>query len=418
MKIWLINPYGPIPGEGWRDYSFTMFGTTLAAAGHNVTWWTSNFSHHFKTYRSPGWEDRAVSANFTIRLVPTSSYRKNIGLGRIIRDIVFAVRTTSRGKNEPRPDCILYYESPLTFGYAAPALAKYHKFTLIYDQMDLWPELIVKSAPRQLQSILNFLFTPVYATRRRVFNKLDGTIALAKPYLESVLSEIYKSDSIPCALIYNGIDVDVFRTAMHQKTIDIEKPATQKWAIFAGSLGPSYDIKNLISTAENLKSKNSNVTILIAGDGPLRNEVTSAAQKLENLRYLGKLPPHQLAQIYGLCDIGLSAYTSASNVEMPDKFYDYTAAGLAILNSLRGEVAEWISNHQIGFTYDPNIKDDLAAKLHRLASDATLLEEMKSRSYQLGTFFDMKQQSKNLAIFLENTVQYSEENKLTRTPSP
>ena len=32
MKIWLINPYGTLPGEGWRDWRFTM----LADAWPNV----------------------------------------------------------------------------------------------------------------------------------------------------------------------------------------------------------------------------------------------------------------------------------------------------------------------------------------------------------------------------------------------
>lgn len=92
---------------------------------------------------------------------------------------------------------------------------------------------------------------------------------------------------------------------------------------------------------------------------------------------------------------------------MPDKFYDYTAAGLAILNSLHGEVAQWISNHKIGYTYDPKVKDDLTLELRRLTEDTTLLEEMKSRSYQLGTYFDMYSQSKNLAAFLETTIRKS-----------
>lgn len=407
MKIWLINPYGPIPGEGWRDYSFTMFGKTLAAAGHDVTWWTSNFSHHFKNFRSSDWEDRTVSPNFTIRLVPTTSYKKNIGFRRILRDIVFSIRTTIRGKKEPRPDCILYYESPLTFGYAAPALAEHHRTTLIYDQMDLWPELIVQSAPTALRGVLNCLFYPVYSIRRRIFNKLDGTIALAKPYLDSVLNEIHSSHPIPNALIYNGIDVASFRSAMALRTINIEKAPTEKWAIFAGSLGPSYDIGNLISTAKSIEKQLPNVVILIAGDGPLKEEVIAAAETLPNLRYLGKLSPPELAQVYARCDIGLSAYTSASNVEMPDKFYDYTAAGLAILNSLHGEVAQWISNHKIGYTYDPKVKDDLTLELRRLTEDTTLLEEMKSRSYQLGTYFDMYSQSKNLAAFLETTIRKS-----------
>ena len=48
MKIWLINPYGPIEGENWRDYRFNQFGKYLANQGHEVIWWTSNFAHHLK----------------------------------------------------------------------------------------------------------------------------------------------------------------------------------------------------------------------------------------------------------------------------------------------------------------------------------------------------------------------------------
>ena len=36
--IWLVNPYGPIPGEGWRAYRFNLLGEALAKAGYNVVW--------------------------------------------------------------------------------------------------------------------------------------------------------------------------------------------------------------------------------------------------------------------------------------------------------------------------------------------------------------------------------------------
>lgn len=50
MNIILINPYGPIPipEEKWREYRFTIIGNYLSSLGHNVTWYTSSFSHHFK----------------------------------------------------------------------------------------------------------------------------------------------------------------------------------------------------------------------------------------------------------------------------------------------------------------------------------------------------------------------------------
>ena len=77
MTIWLLNPYGPIPGEGWREYRYTMIGEALAANGHTVVWWAANFSHHFKRFRSPSWQDRHVSPGFAIRLVPTSVVSRN-----------------------------------------------------------------------------------------------------------------------------------------------------------------------------------------------------------------------------------------------------------------------------------------------------------------------------------------------------
>ena len=30
------------------------------------------------------------------------------------------------------------------------------------------------------------------------------------------------------------------------------------------------------------------------------------------------------------------------NIDMQDEFYDYTAAGLAVVNSLKGKIREWI----------------------------------------------------------------------------
>ena len=214
MNIWLFNPYGPIPGEGWRDYRFAIMAETLRRAGHDVVWWTSNFSHHFKRFRSNDWHDLRVKDGFTIRLVPTPGYKHNVGIGRIIRDIVFAYRVYARGKESNPPDCIVYYESPLTLGYAGQKLAKYHGCPVIFDQMDLWPELIEKIFPLPLQQIVRWMFAPIYWSRRKAYGRLDAVIGLSKSYLEVPLKEYRILRSRPNAVIYNGIDVTAFRKAL------------------------------------------------------------------------------------------------------------------------------------------------------------------------------------------------------------
>ena len=134
--IWLVNPYGPIEGENWREYSFNQFGKFLSAQGYKVIWWTASFSHHFKKQRSQGWKDVAVNDNFIIRLVPTTSYTKNFGIGRMYKDFVFGINASKGFKDESKPDLIIAAENPITMGNPSYKYAKKNKIPMIYDQMD------------------------------------------------------------------------------------------------------------------------------------------------------------------------------------------------------------------------------------------------------------------------------------------
>lgn len=394
MRIWLINPYGPIPSESWRDYCFTMMADALTASGHEVVWWTSNFSHHFKKYRSSGWQDTKVNDKFTLRLVPTTSYKKNIGVGRALRDLVFGIRAYQKGKTQPAPDCIVYSESPLTFGYAGFMLARYHKCPVIFHQMDLWPELIEKAFPTFIQPVLKVLFTPVYMNRKWIYSRLDAVIALAEPYLDVPLNDAPVLVTKPHALIYNGIDVEKFRNSMTVLNLPDgilpKKAPGEIRAVFAGSLGPSYDILAILKVAERLESSQSRLKLVIAGDGPLRKNVEEYVADPNHTRlfYVGKLSPELLAPLYRDCDIGLCAYSARSNVEMPDKIYDYTAAGLAVVNSLTGEVSQVVKENGFGLQYAGGNSDDLFNKLESLENDSVLRHEMSRKSFEIGMTYD------------------------------
>lgn len=399
MNVWLINPYGPIPSEAWRTYCFPLIAEVLTNEGHQVTWWTSNFAHHFKKFRSDGWADVEVWEGFRIRLVPTTGYRRNIGIGRVFRDAVFAVRAYRRGRSEPRPDLIIYSDSPLTFGFAGQRLAEFHGCPAIYHQMDLWPELIVEAVPSKLRRLMKAVLWPVYEVRRRTYARLSAATALARPYLDAVFDVAPVMRHRPCAVVYNGIDVSEFRAKMASSNVSAsrfpEKKDGDLWAVFAGSLGPSYDISVMCEVARGLAALGSKIHIVIAGDGPLRPLVLSTARGEEgsaNFFYVGQLSPAELASLYSRCDIGLCAYSAASNVEMPDKIYDYTAAGLPVLVSLRGEVAQIVANERIGLSYEAGSAADLMSKLLELSSDADAMHLMSKASSKLGMQFDKKVQ--------------------------
>jgi glycosyltransferase involved in cell wall biosynthesis len=373
-------------------------GDVLALAGHTVIWWTSNFSHHFKSFRSQDWKDIEVQERFKIRLVPTPGYQKNISLLRVIRDIYFAQRAFLFGKKILAPDCIISAEPPLFSGTASQKLANYHRCPIIFDQMDLWPELFESIFGSVCRPLIHILLYPIYLHRKKFYNKCEGIIALAQPNLDLALREAPRLKDCPHEIVYNGIDVQAFRAQMQlplPKSIQLtQKRNNEIWAVFAGSLGPTYDIATMLKAASWCERRKLPIRFIIAGDGPLKGIVESSILTKPHglVSYIGKLSPLHLPRLYEMCDIGLSTYTWRSNVEMPDKFYDYTAAGLAIINSLRGEVREIIENKRLGLQYIPNDPISLGLAIEKLCADHELLKEIRRNSFSAAIVFDRKNQ--------------------------
>jgi glycosyltransferase involved in cell wall biosynthesis len=276
--------------------------------------------------------------------------------------------------------------------------------------MDLWPELLEKAFPLYLRFLAKVIFSPVYYIRRVIYKRLSAVTALASYYLEIPLQEAPVLASKPNAVVYNGIDVKKFRESLIKSRKSCRLiPSRKKGevrAVFAGSLGPSYDILTLINVAKLIDESGSKIKIIIAGDGPLRGAIENfiACHPNTSLTYVGKLKVEDLVSLYAICDIGLCSYSNKSNVEMPDKIYDYTAAGLAILNSLTGEVRDFLDNYQLGFQYEAGNADDLYHKLSLFELDHSLLKQKTSNSYELGMKFDVHLQHQKLIDLIEQVT--------------
>jgi glycosyltransferase involved in cell wall biosynthesis len=152
-----------------------------------------------------------------------------------------------------------------------------------------------------------------------------------------------------------------------------------------------------------LQAQGSRVKIWIAGEGSLRPHVVEIIETrhLTNLVYLGKLTPDELAQLYGVCDVGLCLYAPESNVAMPDKVYDYMAAGLPVVNSLQGELEVFLGTNRVGVQYRAGDPVSLASALSLLADDSGRRREMAGNSYNAAFKFDRRVQYGRFADLVE-----------------
>ena len=409
MNIWLLCAYGSVPGEDWRDSRYTIIGNELSAAGHHVTWWTSNFSHHFKEPRCPDWEDRQVNERFRIRLVPGPGYVGNISLGRLRHELLFAYRTWRRARGEARPDCIMVTDPPQTLGRVAVWLGRHFDCPIVFDAMDLWPELFRLALPAPLRGLAPLLFFPFYKLRRNNYACAAAVVSLCETYRQVVLPHFPAPRTVVSMTVFNGIDVEKFRRSMQRVSPVNGLPAKRKdevWAIYAGSLGESYDLPTLMEAAVKLAQRGANTHILVAGDGPRATTLQTfiAQHALRNLTYLGRLSPDDLAVVYKQCDVGICPYGPMSNVAMPDKAYDYMAAGLPFVSSLVGELADYIEKQGIGLAYLAGDSLSLTRALETIASDSSMRRQMAARSRECAMQFDRHREYGRLVHLIDEVA--------------
>jgi len=386
----------------------------LVRSGHECIWWTANFSHHTKSYRSEGWKDIDVKPNYKIRLVPTPAYYQHVSIARLKFHLTWSWRIYKRGVGEPRPDCIIVNDAPLGDSYFALLLAQKFNAKLILDITDQWPEHFLLAFPSQLRGLVNFAFGPLYAIRRYVRRRADAISALCEGYFDVVRRELSGAKRIPLLTVFNGVDVAAFRKVLNEPSeiteLGLNKTSNEVWVVYAGTIGRTYDIAAILEAARLLEKRQLPVRFIVAGDGPLRPDVERLAQRQgARLNYLGRLKPQELIQIYKMCDIGLCAYGLDSTVAMPDKVYDYMVAGLPIINSLRGELENLLRDRRIGIQYKAGDPDSLVDALEYLAGDESHRKQMAWDSYDIAMQFDRHVQYQKFVDLVESLLSDAEQ---------
>jgi glycosyltransferase involved in cell wall biosynthesis len=411
LRIWLLNPYGPIPGEGWREYRFSLIARALARRGHEVTWWTASFAHHFKTQRTTDWQDVEIEPGYRVRLVPTPAYRRNIGVARIAFEMAFARRVDARSSDGPPPDLIVSVEPPQVVSSVARHLADRFGARLHIDILDLWPELFETVVPAALRGSARLVFWPLRRLRARNLRSAALITAACDTYAGVARQALGADAQGRVQTIYIGVDArepatngdGVLRRADAPRALAL--PNRELLAIYAGSLGSHYDIQTLVAAARLLRDAGDAIRIVVAGNGPLRPLVERAIESgLDALHYLGTVHSGDLWSVYRACHVGLCTYGPGSTVAFPVKAYDYLAAGLPILSSLQGELATLLREHGAGVGYSAGSPQSLADALRGLAADDLRLRAMARAARALGQTFDARAQYDRLADLVESVA--------------
>lgn len=273
-------------------------------------------------------------------------------------------------------DLLFATSTPLTAGLpgiAMKILGKKKKF--VFEVRDLWPEL-----PKALG-----MKNPVFLGGMNIlewlsYHKADGCVGLSPGICEGIKKRSQKGK--PIGMVPNGCDLDLFKPSNESiRELLPEIPEGKKVAVFTGAHGIANGLDAILDAAKVLQEKSrEDILIVFIGDGKMKPHLQKRAKEenLTNVMFHDPIPKKELAKIIARADLGLMILANVPAFyygTSPNKFFDYIASGLPVVNNYPGWLADMIKENNLGIAVDPNNPKALAEGIETIVDNDSLRRE-------------------------------------------
>jgi glycosyltransferase involved in cell wall biosynthesis len=397
MRILYFHQHFTTPqgSSGTRSYEFAR---ALLACGHQVTMvcGTNDVAKLGLEREGNRDEEQATKGKSAplrgtvdgIRVIALPvAYSNRDGIAKRVRVFAgFALRSAAIALREPC-DLVFATSTPLTA--AIPGLlAKWlRRKPFLFEVRDLWPEL-----PRALGMKNPFLLGAMSLLEWLAYHAADKLIGLSPGIVEGIRKRA-PADT-PVAMIPNGCDLDLFKPTSGEERQECLRRAFPAIAPgdfvagFTGAHGIANGLDAVLDAAAVLKQRGAaKIKFLFIGDGNRKDSLVERARRenLDNCIFAPPVAKTRLASFTAALDCGLMVLKNVPAFyygTSPNKFFDYIAAGVPVLNNYPGWLADQIAATGCGVVIPPGDAEVFADALLRLAAspDANASRRIAARS--------------------------------------
>lgn len=289
---------------------------------------------------------------------------------------------TSRLVLTEKYDILFATTTPLTVGVPGIIGRWLRRKPFVFEVRDLWPEL-----PRAMGVIRNPLILGAMSVLEWAsYRSAHRLIGLSPGIVDGIAHRGVARQRI--ASVPNGCDIGIFSA-----DVPPWQPAgvqdTDMVAVFTGAHGIANGLDNVLAAAAVLKQRGrSDVKLVLIGNGMRKPALQErvAREGLDNVLFLDPVPKTQLVGLLKRADVGLQVLANLPAFyygTSPNKFFDYIAAGLPVLNNYPGWLAEIITAEECGIAVPPDDPVAFADALERLAGDRVMAARMGQRAGML-----------------------------------
>ncbi len=375
MKVLYFHQHFSTPkgAAGIRSYQMAR---RLIDQGHEVTMVCGSYGGGktgldmpFKYGRREGLVDGIRVVEFDLTYSNTDGFVK-----RAWTFIKFALRSIGLVFSE-KYDVLFATTTPLTAGIPGIVARWLRGKPFVFEVRDLWPEL-----PREMGVIKNPILLGLMSFLEWAsYRSAHRCVGLSPGIVDGIVKRGVKRERI--TMVPNGCDLEIFADKSSSWRPD-GVAANDLMAVFTGTHGVANGLDAALDAANELKQRNrSDIKLVLIGQGKLKSALQKRVvrEKLDNVIFHPPVDKAKLSGLLASADIGMQLLANVPAFYFgtsPNKFFDYIAAGLPVLNNYPGWLAGIIQEHKCGFSVPPDDSAAFADVLEAAAGDHDTLLTM------------------------------------------
>lgn len=401
MKILYFHQHFSTPkgATGIRSYEMAR---RLLARGHQVTMVCGSYGGGSTGLEGPFTRGKRKGLVDGIEIIEFDlAYSNSDGLFvRALSFLKFAMRSIGLALTE-RYDLIFATTTPLTAGIPGIFARWFRNKPFVFEVRDLWPEL-----PKAMGVIRNpLILSAMSILEWASYRSAHRVIGLSPGIVDGIARRGVARDRI--AMIPNGCDLDIFNAPV-EPWLPEGVGKDHLMAVFAGTHGVANKLDAVLDAAKELKlRKRDDIKLVLIGQGKLKPglQQRAAKEQLDNVIFHGPVNKEKLSGLMASADLGLQVLANVPAFyygTSPNKFFDYIASGLPVLNNYPGWLAEMITKEDCGFVVPPDNPSLFADALVQAADARVDLKEKGLRGQQLAVReFDRRKLADQFVDWLE-----------------
>lgn len=392
MKILYFYQYFSTPNGSWgtRVYEFAK---DWVEQGHEVTVVSSIYSK--SDLKAEKLVEDQVFDGINVKVLNVVIDNKQSFTKRIWSFIKFGILSSYYALKLPA-DVVIASSGPITIGLPG-LVAKYIRGRkLVFEARDLWPEGAIELGIIKNEFVQKFAFW----FERVCYNASSFIITLSPGMTQNIKKRFgfEKVDDVT-----NAANIGLFSSPK----IFNGKIKPKSYAIYTGNIGMVNNSHWLyLGAKELLRLGRNDINILLIGEGQQREELEelAKAEGISNFIRLGLMPKNDLVSYVQNAFVSLVPLKGSPvlDTSSPNKFFESLAAGVPVVQNTQGWMKDFLIEHNIGYTIDPDDPKELARILIEMHDNLLKTEEMGKQAFLVAKeYFDKSHLSNKMLKILE-----------------